>query len=731
MPPVSKRFGASTIEPLHEQLKACQVEHQGRLIDLGSDGANWRRSYSNYRLQSKNVTERQGNDFLVVERGPIRHEFWLDTARKGMSVSLRVFGRGARGLTVYVDQQRVGSARLVKGKVRVIDLPWAERDLAPGAHSLSVKFWGKKKRDKTEWALAEIDWVRLRVEAGSPKRTSEVDGNYAPPTWHDILAEVVLGDQPRRAVALRADSWVRCPVVLSQSDQVSVALGFWGEGEGAAQVRFLGASGHAEVLVERKVRGGKGATWQMVRVKPTALVERLGVLEFRALGATRGGKVVFGDPSIVRLEHSASMTAPASTVVVIVASSLDRDRLPPWGPTRGLDGLASLGRSSVQFTAHRSPTSTGIGHLGTLLTGRSPNEHRVEDQRSRLPPEIVTLSQIVKEAGVRAAMFTGVPYGFRDFGFARGWDVYEEFSPVRDLSAEAPYLRAAEWLKRAIEEHPNQRRLVVIQVRGAHPPWDLSGSETEALGPKDYSGVLEARRGGITLGGFRSQGHRAKPLLPGDWERLRRFHDASLEKQDKGGLQPLLAVLKRTGAWDDSLVVFQGDVGFDDPPELPFEAEGHLEQDRLTVPLLVKFPHAALGGKEVLQPSLAVDVVKTVLNAFAVVGPDLTGVDLFRIASEPDRNRPLIATLHDQYATQVGRWFLSGRLGERPKLCSLAEDPTCQQSLTDEEGLVASVLWRLTYEVWRGRERPGAVTREAVVPSPETLAALTVWGDLR
>ena len=126
------------------------------------------------------------------------------------------------------------------------------------------------------------------------------------------------------------------------------------------------------------------------------------------------------------------------------------------------------------------------------------------------------LSEIVKEASGRTAMFTGVPSTFGAFGFGSGWDTFEMVSPVLDVAATEPMTRALKWLETELDdEHPGAR-LLVVHARGSHPPWDIPRDEVQTLKPEEYSGILDARRGGIMLAALRARRQRSgAPLTRG------------------------------------------------------------------------------------------------------------------------------------------------------------------------------------------------------------------------
>ena len=54
-------------------------------------------------------------------------------------------------------------------------------------------------------------------------------------------------------------------------------------------------------------------------------------------------------------------------------------------------------------------------------------------------------------------------------------------------------------------------------------------------------------------------------LQEDDWVHLHALQDAALAKQDSG-VEQLVTLLKKKGAWDDSLIAFAGDVSAGELP---------------------------------------------------------------------------------------------------------------------------------------------------------------------
>ena len=307
---------------------------------------------------------------------------------------------------------------------------------------------------------------------------------------------------------------------------------------------------------------------------------------------------------------------------------------------------------------------------------------------------------------------------------------------MKNIAATEPFDAAARFIEQDVKASPDGKRFVLIHARGAHPPWDLTQEEVSKLPPEEYGGSIDARRGGITLGKIRSRRIRAwRRLSSEEWTRLRALQDAAVVKQSLA-LGRLFSVMKREGVWEDALIVFAGDVALGDPPRVPYDPAGKLTEDRLIVPLLVRFPGNRLAGRETSLPVTTIDFAPTFLRALRLDIPEqMQGRDLFTSASgiEPVERRLTVATRDARYAARLGSWLLTGRHEDVPHLCRLDVDPACVNDLFDARPIAGQAMWRWTFldEIHYASGEGRVAEREPASIDPEIAADLIVWGDIR
>ncbi|HYP75513.1 MAG TPA: sulfatase-like hydrolase/transferase [Polyangiaceae bacterium] len=708
-------------------LSWCEVEHQGLLIDLGSPAAAAYSGFGAERSEDYQDIERDGQSFVRAFGRTLKYDFWLDEPRAGTSISVRVRGGSAKWLGLTIDDKRVGAIRPSADETKVYSFPALGAELGRGHHLLKMSFSGAPRGSRA--MQGEIDWVRIG------ERGDDTAG-YTAPTLSNIVGDVVLNGAPKRALVLNPPSTLRCWMRPAVDARLKVALGFWGTGKGTAEVRVVADGEEPVVLQTRRVAGGDSASWTPLAVDLAPFAGKVVGIEFRALDGSRGGRVVFGDPSVARRTSAPIAVPKAKVAIVLLEAGIDRRRVPPFGPTGKLPSLGELGRAATAFSGYRAPSVVVPSAVASLLTGLSPRTHRLEDGNSRLAGSVRLLSEMVKEASGRTAFFTGVPSTFAAFGFNSGWDTFDALSPVLDVPATEPMSRALKWLETELDDgHPGPR-LLVIHARGSHPPWDLTREETQSLKPDEYAGILDPRRGAIMLAALRARRTRVvHHLQEEDWVRLHALQDAALAKQDLLVGQ-LVSLLKKKGAWEQTLIVFAGDVSAGEPPDSPYDPLGSLSEARLGVPLVIKFPGGDLDGRDERLPASAADVSATVLTALGIPVPEsVDGGDLYAAAHGmvPVVASALVASAPGRYSTRLGSWLLRGELGKRPTLCAVDLDPACVNDVFDEKPYAARALWLSTFRAEsaavhaNGRPKD----KQSATLDPDTVAALTVWGDLR
>lgn len=702
--------------PLWPDLGLCDVRHRGLVIDAASDWADAHRGFGLGPFGDVVPGEHGTAPLAQVLSARADYEFWFDRPAKDVRISLRVQAQSATRLALEIDGIRLPEQRLPSDP-KVLSFGPIPGELAAGRHSVSLRLAGKDRSKGP--ARASLDWLRVHLP-------DEGDA-YVPPTKLGVLQDVVLGDQPRRAIALRAPGSLRCGVFAQRGSRLALDVGYWGNGEGVAQVRVLTQDGRSVLLAEQKVTAEEQqGEWSRLELSLDAFDKQLVAVELEAIETSVGGRVAFAEPRFV-FPPAPPPETPAKNVVLIVASGIGRRLVPPWAEHAAMPNLSQLARDSTVFEGYRANSTLVAAVLGTLLTGASTRQHHILDLSARLPDSLPMFTERLRSLGGSSAFFGNVPYSFDAFGFNRGWNRHDTYSPVRDLPATEPLREGRRWL----EEGPsgkNARRWLVLHLSAGHPPWDVTQDETKNLPPKDYAGVIDPRRGASSLADLRTSRVKQKTLSNPDWTRLSALQQLSLQKLDQS-LGALIGSLQKSGQWDDTLFIFMGDVAMGDPPAIPLAPLGSLEEARLAAPLYVKFPGARAGTR--VTGAVGPDAVaRTLSESLGIPWPEADPTPSLSAvaAGAPTAAAPgLLALQGTRYAYTLGPWLLAGHFGELPALCDLETDPSCHENVFGKESFAAQWLWRALAKAAREQGLHPSAGQLAEI-DPDTRSALEAFG---
>jgi arylsulfatase A-like enzyme len=713
---VQRAPASRTLVDLLKALPSCDVDHRGPLLDAGTDAMVGRFGWARGIPAGVASVEHDGSTWARVTDRKIQVSFSL-AAPSPIFVAARIVGYGPKSAQVLLDDQPLGTLALTREQIKIPQTGTTTLPVDPGLHTLTFRFFG---RVKDGGAFGDIDWIRVGVP-------DESTVTYGPPTLRDIVAPAAeLSKVPHRSLAMRAPGTVSCPLRITRDAVLRTAVGLQGAGEGEAEIRVRRDGKKPEVLRTVHLEGGEKATWIDLEL-PLGAAAGVGAIELAATQAPRGGRVLFGDPAIVLPPAAAPQPPPARAVVLVVLDGVERAELPPWNTAAAqtLPALADLAQSSAVFDQHRAPTTIVATVMASLLTGLSPAAHGMLDAGARLPATLPTLAGIARDASVRAAMFTGVPYTFRAFGFASSWERFVEHPPQSGVPATAPLDDAAAWIGEIAKGPPDARFFALVHARGGHPPWDVTAKELATAPPTEYSGLVEPRKAAQRLAIWRRSKHNV--ITEADRTRVRALETIALAGQDRA-LGAIVAALKANGMWDSTLFLVTGDVA-SGAAEL-FGDGLDLKEPHLTLPLYAHFPGGAAVGRRVSEPTEIVDLARTSLAALGLAPPkQMAGRDLLRLAEGFDvaADGPQVAVLDVRYSARWGDLVLTGKYPAPPSLCDLAVDAACAFNRREAMPLAAGALFRAVVASDLAASAIAA-KREPASIDADTAAALNVWG---
>lgn len=354
-------------------------------------------------------------------------------------------------------------------------------------------------------------------------------------------------------------------------------------------------------------------------------------------------------------------------VLIYIIDALRADHLSCYGYRRptspAIDALAA-DPAAVRFTRAYSPATWTKPVAASILSGCYPPAHGVRSRSDLFLRAVPRLPEILQDAGYRTAAVSTIGNVSSVLGFGIGFDRFVDLYKDPDLVqrrevsntgawklyfeqdttvvlplAEDVNQRAMEWLaERAWSEignHPFTQSPSHPVTHSPSPPWFLF---LWALDPHDPyyppPGFDRWRDPGYTgrIDGSAESVRRAR--TPADVQRLVDLYDGEIAYVDQQ-FGELLAFLRESGQYDDTLIVVAGDHGEAFGEHGDF-VHGHLAYDEIMhVPLVVKFPAgAAVSGGAVNALAQLTDIAPTVMDVLGLGhrAGDMQGVSLLPAA---------------------------------------------------------------------------------------------------
>ncbi|MBL8861860.1 MAG: sulfatase [Planctomycetes bacterium] len=419
---------------------------------------------------------------------------------------------------------------------------------------------------------------------------------------------------------------------------------------------------------------------------------------------------------------------PAQRVILVTCDTLRADRLGfaghPLPTSPNLDALAA--ESTVFENAWAAAPLTGPS-LAALLTGRFPDEvGGGPTNRDHMPEEVLTIAEVVRDAGFRTAAFVsnGVlrrpPPEAGAIGVQQGFEVYDDAMNSkernRDLlerTADACTDAALAWLA---GRSADEAFFLWVHYQDPHGPYTPPAAHLAPLegrhpsGPELPLGATHSGRGQIPR-------YQALPGLTTPGPYLDRY-DAEVRYFD-AELGRLLGELRRRDLLDEALLVVSADHG-------ESLGEGHywlchgetLQPELVRVPLLVRYPARLTRGAEpplgaarrVAAPVGHVDLWPTFVEALGLEAPRNRGLSLLGPGLPERRVLPqFLRSLDDpnrHLAVTDGRWRAVLVRSDPPRLYDLREDPLEREDVADRHPEVLADLQARYAEFMRSDPRP-------------------------
>ena len=343
----------------------------------------------------------------------------------------------------------------------------------------------------------------------------------------------------------------------------------------------------------------------------------------------RAGMAVAPTPAATPRQVAIGAAPKGPNVILILVDTLRADHLSCYGATTNqtpvIDGLAADGTRFAHAYTQASWTRPSVA---TIFSSLYPSSHRTIHKSDALPDAVVTLAEVMQQAGYSTIGFANNINVAPLFGFQQGFDEYVFLEPEFFFGAteSAAQLTIYNQLRLVRERYVSQRKWVEnyyqpadvvtkhgldwIAARGKDRPFFMFLHYMEPHDPyfvHPYNGEAYARVANPN----------PDPALA---DKYRSAYDGAIRFLD-GELARLFQDLKATGLYDDALIVLTADHGEEFHEHGGWWHGTTLYDEQLAVPLIVKPPRGGTAGVVNDAMVSSVDIAPTIIQSVGAAVP--------------------------------------------------------------------------------------------------------------
>ena len=547
-------------------------------------------------------------------------------------------------------------------------------------------------RADTEEPVEVYQGRQLFSASSNPRPQLHAEVDLSP--WQGQLIRIdVAGEVRPRAAKLPSTGYAACQAEIV-GDNITMPLEFVGWENDGAERPHIGILGCPTFSAPGEESGRfayrpSGPMWYVLRAPQEA---RLKLTFMPVLEGDVGDSPKPMTPT-VQAGRMHRFPEPNNTerrhpdVFIYAIDALRADHVGCYGYDRGTTpAIDEFAGKAVLYEDVHTAVSWTRSSVSTLLSGLYPSVHGVFYRlHDKLPQWPVILPEIFSDGGYATCAIT------TNTNIAKAWGFDQGYERMFHKTLESPQWvnqKAAEFLAGQDQSKPV---FIYIHTMEPHSPY-RPGAQSFRLFDRGFQGKCDGSAEALKAA------PQIRPRLSSeDLAHLVDLYDAECFDADRG-FSEFLDLLRRSGRYDDALVILVADHGEQFAEHGMLEHGRTLNREELFVPLIIRFPGGRLAGKKVSTPVSLIDVFPTVLTV-ADLSPQLDyliqGTDLGRVALSPNAlpSRHLYA--------EVSMW-LDGRLD----LVSVM-DKEGYKSVIDMSTVPGKVATEESIGLWDTKQDPG------------------------
>ena len=314
-------------------------------------------------------------------------------------------------------------------------------------------------------------------------------------------------------------------------------------------------------------------------------------------------------------------------VVLISIDTLRADHLGCYGYKRQTSGnIDEFARDAVLFQETIVQAPSTLPSHASIFTSLIPSHHGAFiAKKTGIVAEAETISEILQREGYRTVSYNGGVQMAGEFGFNRGFEVYDSFNENFIVHVD----RGIDWLKR----NKNEKFFLFLHTYEVHHPYTPK-KEYLDLFEDEYLGNLPMD---ISIPLLREINNKKIVIDQKDREHIINTYDAEIYSMDKA-FGMLIEFLKAEDLYDNTIIIFTSDHGEEFGEHEWMGWHSHtLYDELLKVPLIIKFPHSKYSGRVIKEQVRSIDILPTLLDIVDIeISKNVEGVSLINFNSNEE-----------------------------------------------------------------------------------------------
>lgn len=388
---------------------------------------------------------------------------------------------------------------------------------------------------------------------------------------------------------------------------------------------------------------------------------------------------------------NAGLAQEQKNLLIIGFDALAAKNLGCFGYSRGISpNIDNFAKSSVIFKNAVSASSWTLPSFMSWFTSLYPSQHTLtnkyskltdtEEVLAKLPDNIRTLAQVLKENGYATAAFTGDAGVTGHFGYSRGFDIY--YDNVTFGGFDTTFPLALEWLK----ENKNKKFFLFIHGYDAHGKYNLEKDPNSKAHIELRNAILDKKPLNLTQQQVNS------------W---RAWYDQKIREADKR-FGAFITEFAELGLMDNTIIIAASDHGDEYWEHKGFDHGLTLYDELIHIPLIIRIP--GQNAKSVKEQVRSIDLMPTALELLGITADknikgQMKGVSLVPLIggkkiqldafSETDY---LLQTFKRSLRKSNGWKFIYDLKTRERELYNLNTDPTETKNLAESRPKIAAEL---------------------------------------